>query len=34
VRRYRPTTRYVEVEDEGVVIDVDDPADYRRLTRG
>jgi len=34
VRRYRPATRYVEVEDEGVVIDVDNPEDYRRLTRG
>jgi len=34
VRRYRPTTQYVEVEDEGVVIDVDDPEDYRRLARG
>jgi molybdenum cofactor cytidylyltransferase len=34
VRRYRPATRYVEVEDEGVVIDVDEPEDYRRLTRG
>jgi len=32
VRRYRPATQYVEVEDEGVVIDVDDPEDYRRLT--
>ena len=34
VRRYRPATQYVEVEDEGVVIDVDDPEDYRRLARG
>jgi molybdenum cofactor cytidylyltransferase len=34
VRRYRPATQYLEVEDEGVVIDVDDPEDYRRLTRG
>jgi molybdenum cofactor cytidylyltransferase len=34
VRRYRPATRYVEIEDEGVVIDVDNPEDYRRLTRG
>jgi molybdenum cofactor cytidylyltransferase len=31
VRRYRPATQYVEVEDEGVVIDVDDPESYRRL---
>ena len=34
VRRYRPATRCVEVEDEGVVIDVDDPEDYRRLAGG
>ena len=34
VRRYRPATQYVEVEDEGVVIDVDDPESYRRLTCG
>jgi molybdenum cofactor cytidylyltransferase len=33
VRRYRPQTRIVEVEDEGVVIDVDDPESYRRLMR-
>jgi molybdenum cofactor cytidylyltransferase len=32
VRRYRPATRFVEVEDEGVVMDVDDPESYRRLT--
>jgi CTP:molybdopterin cytidylyltransferase MocA len=32
VRRYRPATQFVEVEDEGVVIDVDDPESYRRLT--
>jgi hypothetical protein len=25
VRRYRPATQFVEVEDEGVGIDVDDP---------
>jgi molybdenum cofactor cytidylyltransferase len=32
VRRYRPATHFVEVEDEGVVMDVDDPESYRRLT--
>jgi len=32
VRRYRPVTQFVEVEDEGVVIDVDDPESYQRLT--
>ena len=34
VRRYRPATQYVEVEDRGVVIDVDDPEEYRRLISG
>jgi molybdenum cofactor cytidylyltransferase len=34
VRRYRPATQYLEVDDEGVVIDVDNPEDYRRLTKG
>jgi molybdenum cofactor cytidylyltransferase len=33
VRKYRPQTQIVEVEDEGVVIDVDDPESYRRLMR-
>jgi len=33
VRKYRPQTEIVEVEDEGVVIDVDDPESYRRLLR-
>jgi len=33
VRKYRPQTQVVEVEDEGVVIDVDDPESYRRLMR-
>jgi molybdenum cofactor cytidylyltransferase len=32
VRRYRSATQFVEVEDEGVIIDVDDPESYRRLT--
>jgi len=31
VRKYRPQTQIVEVEDEGVVIDVDDAESYRRL---
>jgi CTP:molybdopterin cytidylyltransferase MocA len=31
VRKYRPVTKIVEVEDEGVIIDVDDPESYRRL---
>lgn len=34
VRKYRPATRFVEVEDEGIVIDVDDPECYRRLILG
>jgi molybdenum cofactor cytidylyltransferase len=32
VRRYRPATQFVAVEDEGIVMDVDDPESYRRLT--
>jgi molybdenum cofactor cytidylyltransferase len=32
VRRYRPATQFVEVEDGGVVIDVDDAESYRRLS--
>ena len=31
VRKYRPVTKFVEVEDEGVITDVDDPESYRRL---
>jgi molybdenum cofactor cytidylyltransferase len=34
VRRYRPATRFVEVEDQGIVMDVDDPESYRRLISG
>jgi CTP:molybdopterin cytidylyltransferase MocA len=34
VRRYRPATQFVEVEDEGIVMDVDDAESYRRLTCG
>jgi CTP:molybdopterin cytidylyltransferase MocA len=32
VRKYRPATQFVEVEDEGVLTDVDDPKSYRRLS--
>jgi molybdenum cofactor cytidylyltransferase len=31
VRKYRPATQFVEVEDEGIVMDVDDLESYRRL---
>jgi molybdenum cofactor cytidylyltransferase len=31
VRRRRPTTHFVEVEDEGILVDVDDPESYQRL---
>jgi len=31
VRKYRPVTSFAEVEDEGVIIDVDDPESYQRL---
>jgi molybdenum cofactor cytidylyltransferase len=31
VRKYRPATQFVEVEDEGIVMDVDDGESYRRL---
>ena len=34
VRKYRSVTRFVEVEDEGVIIDVDDSDVYRRLIHG
>jgi molybdenum cofactor cytidylyltransferase len=34
VRRYRPATQFVEVEDEGIVIDVDNPEAYQRLIHG
>jgi molybdenum cofactor cytidylyltransferase len=34
VRRYRPATQFVEVEDEGIVMDVDDRESYRRLITG
>jgi molybdenum cofactor cytidylyltransferase len=32
LRKYRQATQFVEVEDEGVLIDVDDPKSYQRLT--
>jgi len=31
VRKYRPATQFVEVEDEGIIMDVDDPEAYQRL---
>ena len=31
VRKYRPVAKFVEVDDEGVILDVDDPESYRRL---
>ena len=31
VRKYRHVTKFLEVDDEGVIIDVDDPECYRRL---
>ena len=34
VRRYRPATQFVKVEDEAIVMDVDDLESYRRVTRG
>jgi molybdenum cofactor cytidylyltransferase len=32
VRKYRPNTLLVDVADEGIVVDVDDPESYARLT--
>ena len=32
VRRYRPATQFVEVEDEGIIKDVDDTESYQRLS--
>jgi len=34
VRRYHPATQFVAVEDEGIVMDVDDPESYQRLVHG
>jgi molybdenum cofactor cytidylyltransferase len=31
IRKYRPQTQFVEVADRGVLIDVDEPAEYERL---
>ena len=31
VRRYRNSTQFVEVDDPGILVDVDDPGSYRRL---
>ncbi len=32
VRRYRQATEFVEVQDPGILLDVDDPETYRQLT--
>jgi molybdenum cofactor cytidylyltransferase len=34
IRAHRATTVYVDVDDPGVVRDIDTPEDYRRLARG
>jgi molybdenum cofactor cytidylyltransferase len=31
IRKYRPQTEFVEVADRGILIDVDEPAEYERL---
>ena len=33
IRKYRDNTKFVEVDDPGVLMDVDDPESYRRLER-
>jgi len=33
IRAHRESTEFVEVEDESILVDVDSPEDYRRLTR-
>lgn len=33
IRKYRESTQFVEVDDAGVLTDVDDPAAYRKLSR-
>ena len=33
LRKYRDGTQFVEVNDLGILVDVDDPADYRRLNQ-
>ena len=34
VRKYHGATQFVEVNDPGVLLDIDDPESYRRLTEG
>ncbi len=34
VRRHREATKFVEVDDPGILLDIDDPESYRRLTKG
>jgi molybdenum cofactor cytidylyltransferase len=34
VRKYVETTQFVEVNDPGILFDIDDPESYRRLLRG
>lgn len=33
VHRHRPDTRYVDVDDSGILADIDTPADYQELIR-
>jgi molybdenum cofactor cytidylyltransferase len=33
VHRHRPATRYVDVDDAGILADIDTPADYQELIR-
>ncbi|MGH7971167.1 MAG: nucleotidyltransferase family protein, partial [Limisphaerales bacterium] len=34
IHRYRPQTEFVEVRDPGILIDIDDPESYLKLTTG
>ena len=34
IRKYRDATQFVEVADSGILLDVDDPAAYKRLVEG
>ena len=34
IHKYRQATQFVEVEDPGILLDVDDPATYERLVEG
>jgi molybdenum cofactor cytidylyltransferase len=34
IRKYRDATQFVEVADPGILLDVDDPAAYKRLVEG